>query len=85
MENSAIPNPNKNYSILQTLKFLPWISNYEYLKRMIHKDIENNFNETFKVKVICRKKKYYYFIKGSIILDIINKHNEEHKTNICVE
>ena len=93
-ENSAVPSPTKDYSIRQTYKFLNWYSNYEYLKRLIHKDIENNYNETYKVRVIRRKnlkidakrkEKYYYFINGATILDIINKHNAEIKTDICVE
>jgi hypothetical protein len=70
MNQSALVS-DKLYSIRQAKSFIPWIKNETEMQKLIHKDLENG--NIFKTSVIKRGKRILYFIKGSVVNNLINR------------
>lgn len=66
-------NKNKYYSIREAARLIPWINSEPTLQKLIHYDIDNNNNQSFKAIVLKRKKQRRYYIKGENIIEVIKK------------
>lgn len=68
-------NKDKYYSIREATKLIPWINSEPTLQKLIHQDINDNNNQTFKAIVLKRKKQRRYYLKGENIENVIKKTN----------